>query len=113
MNSRIPAGQKLDNNIPFGKQNLLNGIFNLSRYRLFPTYEKEGCVVQSLIVIDGNYTLDQLHDMANYGIGLQKECVRPIYISGDTLRFIQELMDDPQKREELQQELNRRLKSPK
>ena len=75
--------------------------------------EKEGCVVQSLIVIDGNYTLDQLHDMANYGIGLQKECVRPIYISGDTLRFIQELMNDPQKREELQQELNRRLKSPK
>lgn len=75
--------------------------------------EKEGCIVQSLIVIDGSYTLEQLHDMANYGIGLQKECVRPIYISGDTLRFIQELMDDPQKREELQQELNRRLKSPK
>ena len=40
MNFRIPAGQKLKNDsyIPFGKQNLLNGIFNLSRYRLFPTY---------------------------------------------------------------------------
>ena len=41
MNSRIPAGQKLKNNsaVPFGKQNLLNGIFNLSRYGLFPAYD--------------------------------------------------------------------------
>lgn len=53
MNSRIPAGQKLKNNsaVPFGKQNLLNGIFNLSRYGLFPAYLSSVTVSPEILVL--------------------------------------------------------------
>lgn len=75
--------------------------------------EKEGCIVQTLFVVDGDWTLDQLHDMANYGTGLDSVHTRPLYASKETLEFMEELRNNPAMKEMWQQEINRRMAARK
>lgn len=70
--------------------------------------EKQGCKVQTLFVIEGTWTLEQLYDMANYGDGLEKVQVRPVYMSEEALLFMEELKNNPAMSKKLQQELKRR-----
>lgn len=71
-------------------------------------YEENGCIVQSMIVIDGDYTLDQLHDMANYGKGLDEVKSRMLYISAETLEYFKKMQQDPEASRKLREEIESR-----
>ena len=71
-------------------------------------YEENGCVVQSMIVIDGDYTLDQLHDMANYGAGMDKAQYRILCISSEAMEFFRKMQQDPEEARKLRGEIERR-----
>ena len=70
--------------------------------------EKQGYVVQALTVVDGYWTLDQLHDMANYGMYLDQVNARVVYVSKEEMEWVEELKQCPKKRAELNQEIKRR-----
>lgn len=57
--------------------------------------ENEGCTVQSLFAVDGNWTLEQLHDMADYGVNLERSHAGLLYMSEETVQFIEEIRDNP------------------
>ena len=54
-------------------------------------YEENDCIVQSMTLIDGDYTLDQLHAMANYGDGIDKVNYRIIYVSEKTMEYFKKM----------------------
>ena len=70
--------------------------------------EKQGCKVQALFVVEGMWTMEQLHDMANYGTDLDKVQAWPIYMSAETMQFMEELKSNPAMQAKMQQELERR-----
>lgn len=43
--------------------------------------EAQGGSVQMLTVVEGEWTLEELHDMANYGIGKENAVSRILYLS--------------------------------
>lgn len=43
--------------------------------------EQQGCKVESLIVVEGQWTVEQLHDMANYGKDIHKVKSHLLYVS--------------------------------
>lgn len=57
--------------------------------------EKEGCIVQALFAVDGDWTLEQLHDMANYGMNLDKSYPRLLYASAEAVQFMEEMNNNP------------------
>lgn len=73
--------------------------------------EAKGYVVQALTVVYGDYTVDELHDMANYGIGLDMRKCRPLYISGEMQEYIRKLVSDPAERKRAKKEIERRKAS--
>ena len=64
--------------------------------------------VQSMIAVDGDYTLVELHDMAQYGIGLAVDKCRPLYMSHECMEYIGRLKRDPEEVRRLQDEIRRR-----
>jgi len=72
--------------------------------------EDQGCIVQSLTVVDGIWTLKQLHDMANYGDNLSQANARVIYVSKEALEYFEMLKNCPEEREGIQQEIANRRK---
>lgn len=68
--------------------------------------ESRGCQVQSLIVIDGVWTVEQLHDMANYGDNLDKVTHRVIYLSGDMITYLNSIRNNPKEAQKVRAELN-------
>ena len=77
--------------------------------------KKQRCVVQSMVVIDGDFTIEQLHDMANYGEEFNKERCHLLYISQEMQQYLTEISKDPQKgkkaKEEIEETLNLRRKN--
>ena len=71
--------------------------------------EDRGCKVQSLTVIDGIWTLEQLHDMANYGDYLDRVNHRIIYLSSEMVEYFQKVKNDPKEAEKNRMELNDRI----
>lgn len=71
-------------------------------------YEENGCIVQAMTVIDGDYTLDQLHAMANYGDGIDKVNYRIIYVSEKTMEYFKKMQQDPEASRKLREEIERR-----
>lgn len=72
--------------------------------------EDQGGLVQSLTVVTGMWTLDQLHDMANYGDNMAKAEVRLIYVSADTLEYFKRVHNNPSEQMKIRQEIARRRK---
>lgn len=72
--------------------------------------EDQGCRVQSLTVIDGIWTLEQLHDMANYGDYLDRVNYRIIYLSSEMVEHLQKVRNNPKEAEKIRMELNDRIK---
>ena len=74
--------------------------------------EEKGYEIQMIFVVEGDYTLQQLHDLANYGVGLESCKMRPVYVSVKTLEYFEMLRNNPEEakhvHEELQQRLNQR-----
>lgn len=70
--------------------------------------ESQGYVVQALSVVKGTYTLDELHDMANYGIGLDQAESRMIYVSAEAIECFRRAANNPAVAEEMQREIKRR-----
>lgn len=70
--------------------------------------ESQGCIVQALAVVKGNYTLDELHNMAQYGEGLEQADYRLIYTSSEMLTYFQFLANSPAEAEKEKQEIENR-----
>lgn len=75
------------------------------------TLECKGYVVQAMVVVYGDFTLDELHDMAHYGIGLNLQEYRPLYISDDMLEYIHKLQRDPEEMRKVKEEIRQRVAS--
>ena len=75
--------------------------------------EERGCKVESLIVVEGKWTLQQLHDMANYGIGIEKVHPQMLYVSGDMLQYLNGLTNRPEEVARLKNEIRRRANGQK
>lgn len=70
---------------------------------------KQGCIVQSMFVVEGDYSLDELHDMANYGDQLDMDRCYLLYVSPDMKRYLKEISQDPVKGREAKMELERMM----
>ena len=68
----------------------------------------KGYDVQSMIAVDGDYTLAELHNMANYGVGLELNKCRPLYMSHECMEYIARVKRDPEEARRLQDEIRRR-----
>lgn len=73
--------------------------------------EAKGYDVQALVVVDGDYTIGELHDMANYGIGLDIVNCRPMYMADEMRKYIKKLEDDPEERRKAAEEIRQRVSS--
>ena len=73
--------------------------------------EKEGCIVQALTVIEGDWTLEQLHDIAHYGKYSDKVSKKLLFASEKTLEYMAELRTNPAAMEACKQELADRMAS--
>lgn len=71
--------------------------------------KKQGCVVQSMFVVEGDLTLEQLHDMANYGDQLDMDRCHLLYMSPELQRYLMEISRDPEKGKATKEELERTL----
>ena len=75
---------------------------------LLETLACKGYDVQSMITVDGDYTLAELHNMANYGVGLELNKCRPLYMSHECMEYIARVKRDPEEARRLQDEIRRR-----
>lgn len=71
--------------------------------------ERKGYDIQSMIAVEGDYTLDQLYDMANYGTGLDKTKSRVIYLSEEAVRYFEYVRNNPEEAERVRKEIQERL----
>lgn len=71
--------------------------------------ERKGYDVQAMFVVEGDYTLEQLHDMANYGTDLDKAKHRLIYLSEEAVRYFAHIRNDSEEAERIRRELQERL----
>ena len=55
----------------------------------------------------------QLHDMANYGTGIEKVHPRLLYVSGDMLQYLNGLRNRPEEVAQLKNEIRRRANGQK
>lgn len=72
--------------------------------------KKQRCVVQSMVVIDGDFTIEQLHDMANYGDNFDAEQYHLLYMSQEMQQYLTEISRDPWKGQKAKEEIERTLK---
>ena len=80
---------------------------------LLKSLECKGYDVQSMIAVDGDYTLAELHDMANYGVGFELNKCRLLYMSHECMEYIARVKRDPEESRKLQKEIGRRKESRK
>ena len=73
----------------------------------------KGYDVQSMIAVDGDYTLAELHGMANYGVGFELNKCRLLYMSHECMEYIARVKHDPEETRRLQDEIRRRKESRK
>lgn len=73
--------------------------------------QAQGRDAQMLVVIDGDWTLDELHDIANYGMYRDKVQPRVIYLSPEAEECLHRLRNDPVEAQRVKEELAERLKS--
>lgn len=73
--------------------------------------ESQGYKVQSLIVVNGIYTLDELHDMANYGEKLEEADYQLIYVSNEMVSYLRSIANNPMEARQLQREIEQRKKA--
>lgn len=72
--------------------------------------EAQGCVVQSLVAIEGDWTLEELHDIANYGKYMDRVVSRIIYLSPEAMFFMERLKCDPELAKRTREEIKERLR---
>ena len=80
---------------------------------LLKSLECKGYDVQSMIAVDGDYTLAELHGMANYGVGFELNKCRLLYMSHECMEYIDRVKRDPEESRKLQKEIGRRKESRK
>lgn len=104
-----------ENGMDRNEPNIVSGTNNvyLAAQVVKDKLEKQGCKVQALFAVDGDWTLEQLHDMANYGMNLDKSHPRLLYASAETVQFMEELKNNPAAQEAWKQEINRRMAAKK
>jgi hypothetical protein len=73
------------------------------------TLEDRGYKVESLIVVEGDWTLEQLHDMANYGADIEKVKSHILFLSEDMIRYMNELRNNPAEKKRLDEELKKKM----
>lgn len=73
--------------------------------------ESKGYDVQSMIVVYGDYTLDELHKMSHYGIGLDISKCRPLFLSDEMMKYIEKLHSDSAELRKAREEIERRVAS--
>lgn len=76
--------------------------------KLLESLTRKGYDVQSMFAVDGDYTLVELHDIAQYGIGLAMDKCRPLYMSHECMEYIGRLKRDPGEARRIQEEIERR-----
>ena len=72
--------------------------------------ESRGCKVQCLTVIEGRWTLEQLHDMANYGDYLDKVNHKIIYLSDEMIEYFRSIHNNPDAANKIRAELSERIR---
>ena len=81
--------------------------------KLLESLTCKGYNVQSMIAVDGDYTLAELHGMANYGVGLELNKCRLLYMSHECMEYIGRVKREPEEARKLQEEMGRRKESRK
>ena len=81
--------------------------------KLLESLTCKGYNVQSMIAVDGDYTLAELHDMANYGVGFELNKCRLLYMSHECMEYIARVKRDPEEARKLQEEMGRRKEALK
>ena len=81
--------------------------------KLLESLTCKGYNVQSMIAVDGDFTLAELHDMANYGVGFELNKCRLLYMSHECMEYIDRVKRDPEESRKLQKEIGRRKESRK
>lgn len=71
--------------------------------------EQQGCKVESLIVVEGQWTVEQLHDMANYGKDIHKVKSHLLYVSPEMAAYLDKLKDNPEEVERLKRDVQNRM----
>lgn len=79
-------------------------------YAVLRKLQAQGCDVQMLAVIDGDWSLKELHDMANYGMYRDKVQPRVIYLSEEARAYLGSIRNDPEEAKRLRKELAERQK---
>lgn len=75
--------------------------------------EAQGGSVQMLTVVEGEWTLEELHDMANYGIGKENAVSRILYLSLEARDYFEKIKNDPEEAKRLREELAKRMRTRK
>lgn len=73
--------------------------------------ESKGYDVQAMVVVYGDYTIDELHKMSHCGIGLDMNKCRPLFLSDEMMRYIEKLHSDPAELRKAREEIERRIAS--
>lgn len=73
--------------------------------------EAQGGSVQMLTVVEGEWTLEELHDMANYGIGKENAVSRILYLSLEARDYFEKIKNDPGEAKRLREELAKRMRT--
>lgn len=62
-------------------------------------------------VVEGEWTLEELHDMANYGIGKENAVSRILYLSLEARDYFEKIKNDPGEAKRLREELAKRMRT--
>ena len=79
-------------------------------YAVMRKLQAQGCDVQMLTVIDGDWSLKELHDITNYGMYRDKVQSRVIYLSAEAREYLERVRNDPEEAKRLKEELAERMK---
>ena len=79
-------------------------------YTVMRKLQAQGCDVQMLTVIDGDWSLKELRDITNYGMYRDEVQSRVIYLSEETRAYLERVRNDPEEAKRLKDELVERLK---
>ena len=63
-----------------------------------------------MTVIEGVWTLEQLHDMANYGDYLDKVKHKVIYLSDEMIEYFRSIHNNPDMANKIRAELSERIR---
>lgn len=101
-----------ENGMDKNEPHIVGGTNNemVAGYAVMIKLQAQGCDVQMLTVIDGDWSLKELHDITNYGMYRDKVQSRVIYLSAEAREYLERVRNDPEEAKRLKEELAERMK---